>query len=59
MTDVAQKRQVKNWAKDSLYDYAESFAHCAFGWNEEYTEEEFDDYISDCGFTIEESEEEE
>lgn len=49
----------KNWAKDSLYDYAESMSHAAFGWGEEYTEEEFDDYISDCGFEIEEREEDE
>ena len=32
---------VYNWACDN----AESFSHCHFGWCEEYTDEEWDDYI--------------
>lgn len=51
--------EAESWAKDSLYDYAEQYAHCAFGWDGDYTEEEFEDYIADCGFTIEEESEEE
>ena len=50
--------EAESWAKEYLYDYAESFAHCAFGWDAEYTEEEFEDYVADCGFEIEEREEE-
>lgn len=46
------------FANEYLPDYAESFAHCAFGWNEEYTEEEYEDYLEDCSYDIEESEEE-
>lgn len=46
------------YANETLPEYAESYAHCAFGWDEEYTEEEYDDYLEDCGYEIEESEEE-
>ena len=46
------------FANDYLPEYAESYAYVAFGWNEEYTEEEYDDYIADCGYEIAESEEE-
>ena len=56
---VGTYEEAESWAKDSLYDYAESYAHCAFGWGEEYTEEEYDEYLEDCGYEIEESEEEE
>lgn len=35
---------------DAIYDafanYAESYAHVAFGWNEEYTDEEYADYLN-------------
>ena len=47
------------FADETLPEYAYSYAHCAFGWDEEYTEEEYDDYLDDCGYEIEESEEEE
>ena len=47
------------FANEYLPDYAEQYAHIAFGWGEEYTEEEFDEYIEDCGYEIEESEDEE
>lgn len=34
---------------DQMYDamcgYAESYSHVAFGWNEPYTDEEWEDYI--------------
>ena len=47
------------WANEYLLDYAESMAHAAFGWDEEYDEDEFEEYCENCGFDIEESEEEE
>lgn len=47
-----------NYANEMLRDYAENMSHAAFGWNEEYTEEEFEDYLEYCGYEIEESEEE-
>lgn len=46
------------FANDYLPEYAEGYAHYAFGWDEEYTEEEYDEYLEDCGYEIEESEEE-
>ena len=48
-----------DWANDYLPEYAESYAYVAFGWDEGYTEEEYDYYIEDCGFEIRESEEDE
>lgn len=47
------------FANEYLPDYAESMSHAAFGWEEEYTEEEYDEYIEDCGYDIEESEDDE
>lgn len=47
------------FANEYLPEYAETYAYVAFGWDEEYTEEEFDEYIEDCGYEIEESEDEE
>lgn len=47
------------WAEEYLPEYAENYAYVAFGWGEEYTEEEFDYYLGNCGYEIEESEEEE
>ena len=46
------------FADEYLPDYAEQYTHIAFGWDEEYTEEDYDDYIADCGYNIVESEEE-
>lgn len=31
-----------------LDEYAENYAYCAFGWDGDYTEEEYDDYLADC-----------
>lgn len=50
--------EVVEFANDYLPEYAESYAYVAFGWDEEYTEEEFDKYFEDCGYEIAESEEE-
>lgn len=47
------------FAKEYLPDYAESYVHAAFGWNGEYTEEEYEEYLEDCSFDIEEREDEE
>lgn len=47
------------YANDYLHEYAETYAYVAFGWDTEYTEDEFDDYLADCGYEIEEREEEE
>ena len=47
-----------NFAEEWLDSYAENYAYVAFGWGEEYTEEEYDDYKLNCGYNIVESEEE-
>ena len=47
------------FANEYLPEYAENYVYVAFGWDNDYTEEEFDDYLADCDFKIEESEEEE
>lgn len=50
--------EAKEYAEDGLEDYAQTWTHIAFGWDEEFTEEEYEDYRADCGYTIEECEEE-
>ena len=47
-----------DYANEMLRDYAESMSHVAFGWDEDYDEDEFEEYCEDCGFDIKESEEE-
>ena len=47
------------FANDYLSEYAETYAYIAFGWDEGYTNEEFEEYLEDCGYEIAESEEEE
>lgn len=47
-----------DFANDYLPEYAESYAYGALGWDEHYTEEEYENYFADCGFEIAESEEE-
>lgn len=49
--------EAKDWADEYLSGYAEGYAYVAFGWDEEYTEEEYDDYLENCGYDITESEE--
>ena len=46
------------FANEYLHDYAENMSHVAFGWDEEYTEEEFEEYLENCSYDIKESEEE-
>ena len=56
---VGTYEEAVEWANEYLPDYAESMAHAAFDWDEEYNEDEFEEYCENCGFDIEESEEEE
>ena len=48
-----------DWADEYLPNYAESYAYIAFGWDEEYTEEEYESYLENCGYDIVEREEDE
>ena len=45
------------FANEYLPDYAENYACNVFGWGEEISEEEYDNYLADCSYTIEEREE--
>ena len=56
---VGTHEEAVEFANDYLPDYAEQYAYVAFGWDEEYTEEEYDGYIANCGYEIKESEDEE
>ena len=56
---VGTYEEAVEFANEYLPEFAETYAHAAFGWDEEYSEEEFDDYLMDCGYEIKESEEEE
>lgn len=51
--------EAQKFADEYLDDYAEQYAYVAFGWDEEYTEEEYEQYRENCGYNIKESEEEE
>lgn len=51
--------EAKEYAEDGLEDYAQTWTHIAFGWDEEFTEEEYEDYRADCGYNIAHYEEEE
>ena len=41
MTDIEIDEGILLWAREN----AESYAYVHFGWDEEYTEEEYDDYL--------------
>lgn len=47
------------YASQNLESYAEEYMHCAFGWDCEPTEEEWDEYFSNCDWSIDEIAEEE
>lgn len=47
--------EATNYANELLMDYTESMSHAAFGWDAEYTKEEYDEYIANCSYDIEES----
>lgn len=44
--------EVLTYMDEGLWDYAESYAHVHFGWNNEYTEEDFEDYYEGCDHTV-------
>ena len=48
-----------DFANEYLPDYAESMSHAAFGWDEKYNEDDFEEYYENCTFDIEERNEEE
>ena len=47
-----------DFANEYLPDYAEQFAHAAFGWDKEYDEDEYNEYCENCGYEIEERKDE-
>lgn len=47
-----------DFANDYLPDYAEQYAHAALGWNKEPDPDEYEQYAENCGYNIEEREEE-
>lgn len=51
--------EAQSFADEYLDNYAEQYAYVAFGWEEEYTEEEYEQYRENCGYNIKESEEDE
>ena len=56
---VGTYEEAIEFANEYLPEYAESYAYVAFGWYEEYTEEEYENYLEYCSYDIKESEEEE
>ena len=46
------------FAEECLDDYAEQYAYVAFGWDEDYDEEEYEQYRENCGYNIKEKDEE-
>lgn len=55
---VGTYEEAVEFAEEYLDDYAQTYSYVAFGWEEEYTEEEYDEYRADCGYNIVECEEE-
>lgn len=51
--------EAEDFANDSFNDYAASYDYVAFGWDNEYTEEEYEEYFEGCYYEIEEVKEEE
>ena len=50
--------EAQNFAEEYLDDYAEQYAYVAFGWDEEYDKEEYEQYRENCGYNIKEKGEE-
>lgn len=48
--------EAEAYAKDNLYDYANDYGYCAFGWDNDYTDEEFEEYLENCSYCITEVE---
>lgn len=55
---IGTYEEAVKFANEYLPGYAEDYTHIAFGWDEEYTEEDYEAYFADCGYEIKESEEE-
>lgn len=55
---VGTYAEAVDFANEYLPDYAESMSHAAFGWDEEIDEDAYEYYCENCGFDIEESEDE-
>lgn len=49
----------EEYASEGLNDYADSYAHCAFGWGNTPSEEDEAYYYENCTFGVEEVSEEE
>lgn len=43
---------VECYMEEGLGDYAKTYAHVHFGWDNDYTEDEYDEYFQDCGYDI-------
>lgn len=48
------EEQVEDYMEEGLIEYAETWTHLRFGWDNEYTEEEFEEWLEKCGYFIEE-----
>lgn len=49
------EEEVTTYMEEGMYDYAEDYAYVHFGWgNFDYTEDEFDEYYDNCGYSIKE-----
>lgn len=44
--------QAYSYMEAGLQDYADQWTHVAFGWDTEYTDEEYEDYFCDCGIEL-------
>lgn len=44
--------EVEPYMEEGLWDYAESYAHAHFGWDTDYTDDEFDEYFQNCDYNI-------
>lgn len=53
------EEDVANYMDEGLYEYAENWTHVAFGWDNHYTDKEFEDFFQDCGYDIKELSDEE
>ena len=48
-----------DYANEMLREYAKNMSHTAFGWDEKYNEDDFEEYCENCTYEIEERNEEE
>lgn len=46
--------EANTWANERLRDYAEEYSYAIHGWDEDYSEEEFEEYFENCTYAIEE-----